>query len=170
MNFFEKNFLLGQKLGIDCRNFNEFLLKIGLNRNELIEITGMSERTIRRHCNQNTAPQWLYVVAYCASGHLLSPEWAGWRLSRDNGLIHHNSPACKHESIKPAQINNWFMLFAQNRTLTLKMNDLATENKRLKSKMFKVDYRRLVPENVIPLKTTHEKIYNQLKKEGKKNA
>ncbi|MFK5951321.1 MAG: hypothetical protein QM500_21410 [Methylococcales bacterium] len=163
MNYFKKSLLMPHIIGFEYRNFNEFLFNLGLNRSELTEITGLSTRTIQRYCNQNKAPQWLFMVAYCASGYLLADKWAGWHLSKDNGLTHHASPACKHQSIQPTQINSWFILHQQNTTLTLKIKDLALEHKLVLAKMAKVDHRRLVPRNVIPLKTTYKNIYNQMK-------
>jgi len=165
MNYFKKSLLSPHIIGFQYQNFNEFLVGLGLSRADLVKITGLSSRTLQRHCNQNKAPQWLYIVSYCAAGYLLSDNWSGWRLSRDHGLINRSSPACKHKSIQPTQINGWNALYELNRGLTLKMNDLSVENRRLIAIMSKVDHRRLVPNNVIPFNTTYKNIYNNMKGE-----
>jgi len=163
MNYFQKKLLLPQNIGFDYQNFNEFLFKIGITRTDLVNLTGKSERSIQRYCNENRAPQWLYLVAYCAAGYLLSDAWSGWHIHpKTQGLINYSSPACKNFSISPGQINNWSMLYEQNRTLTLKLNDLVQENTLIRTNLMTVDHRRLVPNNVYPLKTTYKDIYKKM--------
>jgi len=163
MNFFQKNLLSPQNIGFEYRNFNEFLFHIGITRAELAQITGSSTRSIQRYCNENKAPKWLYLVAYCAAGYLLSDAWSGWHIHpHSKGLINHSSPACKNFAISPGQINNWSMLYEQNRSLTLKVNDLIQENTLIRTNLMNVDHRRLVPKNVYPLKTTYKNIYKKM--------
>ena len=102
MNYFKKSLFLPHIIGFEYRDFNEFLINLRLSREDLASISGKSERSIRRYCNENNAEDWLYLVAFCAAGYLLSDLWAGWHLHPDNqGLIKTGSPACKHDSIKP---------------------------------------------------------------------
>jgi len=169
MKLFQKNLLLPQNIGFEYRNFNEFLFKLGVTRDDLAEITGSSTRSIQRYCNENKAPKWLYIVAYCSAGYLLSDVWAGWHIHPDSkGLINYTSPACKNFAISPAQINNWSLLYQQNRTLTLKVNDLIQENTLIRKNLMSINHKRLVPKNVYPLKTTYKDIYNKM--ESKNNA
>jgi len=173
VNYFKKSLFLPHNIGFQYRNFNEFLTGLGLERLDLVKITGKSERSIRRYCNENSAPQWLYLVAFCAAGYLLSDTWSGWHIHPINeGLIKTGSPACKNDSIKPSQINAWSHLHQHNRCLDLKLNDLTRENDFMRKKLLIVDHKKLVPKNVIPFNKSisYEMISKQLQYGVLKNA
>jgi len=168
MNYFKKNLLLPQNIGFHYADFADFLFHLDISRADLVNLTGKSDRSIRRYCNENNAPQWLYMVAYCAAGYLLSDTWSGWHLHRNSqGLIKKGSPSCIHNAITPQQIDALSLLYQHNRTLILKTDDLTRENDLMRNRLLIADHKRLVPDNVYPInkKISYEMISQQLNNE-----
>ena len=163
MNFFKKSLLTRHNTGIEYRSFDDFLNQMNIKRDELATICSISTRTVRRYCNENNAPDWIYLVAFCAAGYLLSPAWVGWRVHND-GIVHYAAPSCNNDSIKPSMLMDMTLHHGYKRTLELKCDDLARENKQLRAKLTIVDHKRLVPKNVVPFNhtVTYEHISKQI--------
>ncbi len=167
MNFYHESFLSPHKLGFSYTTFSEFLQGLNIRRADLACVCGLSERTLRRHCNEDTAGPWLYVVAYCLAGRFLMDGWQGWRL-HNGGIVHYSAYSTRHEPLMPQQLQDisWIHQHARHQARTLA--DLTRENNQLRAKLAGVDHRRLVPGNVIPFNAsvTFEQIANQLKQQG----
>ena len=167
MNYFNKSLLMPHNIGFDYRGFNDFLNQLNIKRDELAANCAISERTIRRYCNENNAPQWVYIVAFCSAGYLLSNAWSGWRIHNE-GIVNYTASSCNHDSLKPSMLMDMTLYHGYKRTLELKCDDLSRENNLLRAKLTIVDHKRLVPGNVIPF--NHTVTYEQISKQISGNA
>ena len=163
MNYFNKTFLYPHNIGFHYTSFEDFLLKVNINGKELQALSGISTRTLRRYINEDTAPQWVYLVAYCAAGYLLHEGWQGWRV-HNQGIVHFAAPSCTHDSIKPSMLMDMGRYYERSRTQARTNDDLARENDLLRAKALIVDYKRLVPDNVKPInkQISYEHISKQI--------
>ena len=164
MKFINESFLSVHKLGFSYANFNEYLSGLFLSRADLAALAGLTPRTLRRYCNDNAAPRWAYLVAFCAAGRLLGDEWQGWRL-HNGGIVHPGSHSARHDSIKPSMLMDMGRFYERSAYLARTVADLQRENEALRRKLAIVDYKRLVPANVKPINKTisYERIARELK-------
>ncbi len=96
---------------------------------DIAEICFVTPRTVMRW--GDNPPGWVLPLLLAYHGFMLRPEWQGWRVFQDGGLIHHSATSTKNHTIKPWHVND----FAY--TLSIIRGSAQSEAARLAQTMLK---------------------------------
>lgn len=142
--------------------FDEYIKKLRIDRETIIEISGIGPRTLQRYINEDCAPQWLYIILYCKAGYILEPGWQQWRFY-EGQLWGLNAPATKHAGYFAQELVDLAARLQHTRLVKALNDELRHENTLLREAMIKADARNKVPHNVIPFNgVTYQQIAKHL--------
>jgi len=129
-------------------SFKEFMRKLDFDNKYIEELTHTSPRTVRRWVNENTAPEWLYLLLYAAGGYILHKDWHGWRIVHGE-LVSDSAPSTKHFGFKATQLFDLGFTLQNSHSIAHSAQDIKAENVRLMSLLLKYEENKKIPANVI---------------------